>query len=60
MRALIHREGDAWSMQEEAGHLLDREPLMLERLDQLISGARVLKAWDGTNEATWKAQHNSK
>ena len=58
--ALTHREGNAWSMQEEAGHLLDIEPLMSERLEQLISGARVLKAWDGTNEATWKAQHNAK
>jgi hypothetical protein len=58
--ALIHREDNKWSMQEEAGHLLDSEALRSERLDQLISGARVLKAWDGTNEATWKAQHNTK
>lgn len=58
--ALIHREDNAWSMQEEAGHLLDIESLMSERLDQLISGARVLKAWDGTNEATWNVQHNAK
>jgi hypothetical protein len=58
--ALIYRERNTWSMQEDAGHLLDIEPLMSERLDQLISGAQVLKAWDGTNEATWKAQHNTK
>jgi hypothetical protein len=58
--ALIHREGNKWSMQEEAGHLLDSEPLKSERLDQLISGARELKAWDGTNAATWNAQHNTK
>jgi hypothetical protein len=55
--ALTHREDNSWSMEEEAGHLVDVEPLMSERLEQLISGARVLKAWDGTNEATWKAQH---
>ena len=60
MVALTHRETNAWSMQEEAGHLLDIEPLMSERLDQLISGAQVLKAWDGTNEVTWNAQHNAK
>jgi uncharacterized damage-inducible protein DinB len=60
VQALTHREGNAWSIQEEAGHLLDIEPLMSERLDQLISGAQVLKAWDGTNEATWNAQHNNK
>jgi hypothetical protein len=57
---LTHREGTAWSMQEEAGHLLDIESLMSERVDQLISGARVLRAWDGTNETTWSAQHNAK
>lgn len=57
---LTHREGNVWSMQEEAGHLLDIEPLMSERLDQLVSSAQVLKAWDGTNEATWYAQHNAK
>jgi hypothetical protein len=34
-------------------------PLMSERLDQLISGAQVLREWDGTNEATWNAQHNT-
>jgi hypothetical protein len=58
--ALTCREGNAWSIQEEAGHLLDIEPLMSERLDQLISGAAALKAWDGTNEATWNARHNTK
>jgi len=34
-------------------------PLMSERLDQPISGAQVPRAWDGTNEATWNAQHNT-
>jgi uncharacterized damage-inducible protein DinB len=57
---LTVRPGNAWSIQEEAGHLLDIEPLMLERLDQLISGASVLRAWDGTNEATWNANHNAR
>ena len=57
---LTLRRSGSWSMQEEAGHLLDIEPLMSECLDQLISGAQVLIAWDGTNEATWNAQHNAK
>jgi hypothetical protein len=48
------------AIQEEAGHLLDIEPLMSERLDQLISSAQALRAWDGTNVATWNAQHNTK
>ena len=57
---LTERRGKAWSIQEEAGHLLDIEPLMSGRLDQLISGASVLQAWDGTNEATWNANHNTR
>jgi len=56
---LTQRRNGNWSMQEEAGHLLDIELLMSERLEQMISGARTLKAWDGTNEATWNAQHNA-
>jgi uncharacterized damage-inducible protein DinB len=57
---LTERFGNAWSIQEEAGHLLDIEPLMSLRLDQLILGASVLQAWDGTNEATWNANHNTR
>ena len=57
---LTQRQNGGWSMQEEAGHLLDIEPLMSERLDQLIYGAQVLTAWDGKNAATWIAQHNAK
>jgi hypothetical protein len=36
---LTERRESAWSIQEEAGHLLDIEPLMSGRLDQLIQGA---------------------
>ncbi len=57
---LTERLENAWSIQEEAGHLLDIEPLMSVRLDQLIQGASVLQAWDGTNEATWNANHNAR
>jgi len=56
---LTERLESAWSIQEEAGHLLDIEPLMSGRLDQLIQGAAALQAWDGTNEATWNANHNA-
>lgn len=57
---LTERLGSAWSIQEEAGHLVDIESLMSKRLDQLIQGAPVLQAWDGTNEATWNANHNKR
>jgi uncharacterized damage-inducible protein DinB len=57
---LTERFENAWSIQEEAGHLLDIETLMSMRLDQLIQGASILQAWDGTNEATWNANHNTR
>ena len=35
---LTERLGSVWSIQEEAGHLLDIEPLMSGRLDQFDPG----------------------
>lgn len=55
---LIHRSGDAWSIQEEVGHLLELEPLWAKRLEQLIAGESLLEAWPGSNVATWKAEYN--
>lgn len=41
---LLHwREGDAWSIQEQAGHLLDTEALWHARLDDYLSGAPSLR-----------------
>jgi hypothetical protein len=53
--------GPAWMMQASRCQEWSKSalPLMSERLDQLISGAQVLRARDGTNEATWNAQHNT-
>jgi len=55
---LIYRPGDAWSIQEEVGHLLELEALWAKRLEQFIAGEALLKAWPGSNEATWKAEYN--
>lgn len=55
---LTVRVGDSWSIQENAGHLLDIEELMATRLSQLLSGDSELIAWDGRNEKTWAAKHN--
>ena len=55
----IRRTGNAWSMQENVGHLLDLEPLWLQRVEQLVAGAAVLAAADLENRATHAAGHNS-
>lgn len=57
---LTRRLGNAWSMQENIGHLSDLESLWATRLDQLVEGKAVLEAWEETNRATWEADHNSR
>jgi uncharacterized damage-inducible protein DinB len=57
---LTHREGQHWSIQENVGHLLDLEPLWLERAHQLFAGARDLAAADLANRKTHEADHNAK
>ena len=46
-------------MQENAGHLLDLEALVMERLDQYLAGATDLHAADMSNRKTYEAGHNS-
>ena len=55
---LTRRDGDTWSIQENAGHLLDLESLPAQRLDDFLAGALALSAWAGNNDATWAANHN--
>lgn len=57
---LTKRIGNAWSIQENIGHLLDLEPLWSGRLDDLLSGKKELRPADLTNRATHEADHNSK
>jgi hypothetical protein len=45
-------------MQENAGHLLDLESLVRQRLDEYLAGAKELHAADMTNRKTYEAQHN--
>jgi hypothetical protein len=56
---LVRRENDRWSMQENAGHLLDLEPLISQRLDEYVAGAEQLHAADMSNRKTYEADHNS-
>lgn len=47
-----------WSAQENAGHLLDLEPLWLARVSDYAAGANVLTPSDLTNCKTDDANHN--
>lgn len=56
---LTRRDGDKWSIQEQAGHLLDLEGLGMDRLDDFEAGRETLVAADMANEKTHKANHNA-
>jgi hypothetical protein len=47
-----------WSMQENAGHLLDLESLVSQRIDEYLAGATTLHAADMSNRKTYEATHN--
>jgi uncharacterized damage-inducible protein DinB len=57
---LTRRDGDAWSIQEHIGHLLDLDDLHTGRLDDFLAGAAVLRAADMANRKTWEARHNER
>jgi len=57
---LTHRDGDAWSIQEHIGHLLDLDEIHSARLDDFLAGAEVLRAADVTNRKTWEAHYNER
>jgi uncharacterized damage-inducible protein DinB len=58
-QTLTRRVGDAWSIQENAGHLLDLEGLWSLRLDDFERGAERLSAADLQNRKTHDANHNA-
>lgn len=55
---LVRRDGERWSIQENAGHLLDLETLVSGRLDEYLVGAKTLHAADMSNRKTHDANHN--
>jgi hypothetical protein len=55
---LIRRDGDRWSIQENAGHLLDLESMVSRRIDEYAAGATTLHAADMTNRKTYEGDHN--
>ena len=56
---LTRRDGDKWSIQEHAGHLLDLEELWLKRLDDFEASAERLAPADLKNRKTHEANHNA-
>ena len=48
-QALTARHDDRWSIQENAGHLLDLESLVQQRVEEYVKGADVLHAADMSN-----------
>jgi uncharacterized damage-inducible protein DinB len=56
---LTRREGDRWSIQEQAGHLLDLGTLDLGRLDDYAAGLDALRPADLGNRKTHEANHNA-
>lgn len=57
---LTQRINDKWSIQEEAGHLLDLEPLWYGRFQEFIASKSVLAEADLSNRKTHEADHNKK
>ncbi len=57
---LVRKPGDKWSAQEHAGHLLDLEPLWMERVGDFLTGGDVLTVADLSNRKTHEANHNAR
>ena len=55
---LIQHEGDDWSIQEQAGHLLNLEWLWYARITDIINGEAYLTEADLTNTSTYEAKYN--
>ncbi len=56
---LTRRFGSTWSTQENAGHLLDLEPLWRARVEDLLARRQEMTPADLTNRRTHEANHNA-
>src|SRR5215204_1451514 len=55
---LTTRADERWSMQENAGHLLDLESLVSQRIDEYLANKTALHAADMSNRRTYEASYN--
>ena len=58
--ARVAMTADRWSIKKEIGHLLDLEPLWLERARQIIKNTPELVAADLTNKKTNETNHDER
>jgi hypothetical protein len=58
-RVLALRVGEAWSIQEQVGHLLDLDELHEGRLEDYEQRLEVLRPADMSNRKTYEADHNA-
>ncbi len=58
-RVLTERVGEAWTIQEQVGHLLDLDELHEGRLEDYERGLETLRPADMTNRKTYEADHNA-
>jgi hypothetical protein len=56
---MSRRDGNAWSMLEHVGHLLDLEELGEQRLRDYLDNAPALTAADMSNKKTYAADYNA-
>jgi len=57
---LVAKPGDKWSAQEHTGHLLDLEPLWMERIHDFLGDGDILSVADLSNRKTHEANHNNR
>jgi len=57
---LVRKPTGKWSAQENAGHLLDLEPLWKARVEDFLKNGNTLTVADLTNRKTHEANHNSR
>ena|SRR5579859_4642160 len=57
---LVARNGEKWTIQEQAGHLLDLEELWSARIDDFVEGKPALSPADLQNRRTHEANHNAR
>jgi uncharacterized damage-inducible protein DinB len=58
--SVVGKGHGGWSAQEQAGHLVDLEPLWLARVGDFVAGSGELTATDLANRKTDEAGHNAR
>lgn len=59
LEILTLKINDSWSIKENAGHMIDLEPLWQGRLEDILNGETELRHADLQNTKTDAANHNS-